>query len=258
MTKNLQIQLIEKTVFNIQQIQKIDHGKSSDIFLVETVEKTYIFKFPKTNYQNLSFIKERFNCNLFYDLLDVKTPFINITDYKGLKCIFYEAIDGRNLSDVFFDTEEIKCLAKQLSKLLKQFNEIGCQNRKVLSLKTKKEELLEFSRDFGYVPKFNLIQDILDENETVIHGDFHRSNILVDQNKNICGLLDFATVCYGSLYFDIGHMIFSMSEPFNTYFLLECENQFKRKFDKDKIDRILIFLDDLINKHYLPYIKGDK
>lgn len=258
MVNNLQIKLIKQTVCNIQKIQKINHGKSSDIFFVETIDKSYIFKFPKTNYQNLLLTKESFNCNLFYDLLNVKTPLINIAVSKELKCIFYEAIEGVNLSDVFLDYNEIKHLAKQLACLLKEFNEIGYQNRKKLNIKTKKEELLDFSRDFGYTPKFNLIQEILDENETVIHGDFHRSNILVDQNKNVCGLLDFATVCYGSLYFDIAHMIFSMSEPFNTYFLLECEKQFKRKFDKDKINRILIFLDDLINKHYLPYIKGDK
>ena len=127
-----------------------------------------------------------------------------------------------------------------------------------MPIKSKVEVVKDFCSDFSYEPNFASIQDIIDNDIQLIHGDFHRSNILLNPDKKVCGLLDFATVSVGSLYFDLGHMCFSMDEKFSGHFLSACEERLKVHIDRNKIKRMCEFFDDMINKHYLLFIKkGD-
>jgi serine/threonine protein kinase len=232
------------------------HGKSSFVFYATQDDKTYLFKFPRTLFQSNYLIHEERITKELKSKFPYRIPEIEIRQDGGRLYAFYELIDGSNMSDVALNNAETETVCLELANILSIFSSINYKNLNV-PIKSKVEVVRDFCTDFSYTPDFDTIQDIIDNDIQLIHGDFHRSNILLNSEKKVCGLLDFATVSLGSLYFDLGHMCFSMNEKFNKYFLMACENKLKVHIDRKKIKRMCAFFDDMINKHYVPFIKGE-
>lgn len=254
------IYIIQSTLYGIasqEDIVQSKHGKSSYVFFVNTENGAYLFKFPRTDFQVNNIEREKIVTDAIRQYIDCKIPDISIGSFQNKKFAYYQLIKGNNMSDVDLDDCEQFTLSLQLANIISNFTNIKANDIN-LKLKTKREIIEEFCKDFSYKPDFSSIEDVIDDNENIIHGDFHRSNILLDSHKNLCGLLDFSTFCYGSIYFDIGHMCFSMYEQFNEKFINACEQYLNKSLDINKLKRVISFLDDMINKHYLPYIKkGD-
>lgn len=230
------------------------HGKSSFVFFVKVAEGEYLFKFPRTKFQARYIAQEKTVSDYIRECVSCAIPQMQIGQIDGRSFTYYKTINGTLLSDVRLSWEDSIHLCKQLVNLLCSIWSINVCELKC-DLKTKKEMILDFCADFGYTPDFRIVSDIIDDDKQLIHGDFHRSNILLDENNELKALLDFATFSRGSIYFDIGHMCFSMNEKFSRIFIAECEKQLGCELDKTKIKRVVVFLDELINKHYLPFIK---
>ncbi len=254
------IHIIQSTLCSIVHVKSIvpsKHGKSSYVFFVNTANGEYLFKFPRTDFQVKNIEREKIVTDAIRQYIDCKIPDISIGSFQNKKFAYYLLINGYNMSDVVLDDYEQNVVSLQLANLIQNITKINATNINI-KLKTKRELIEEFCNDFLYCPDYSNISDIIDDNDSLIHGDFHRSNILIDSHKNVCGLLDFSTFCYGSIYFDIGHMCFSMYEQFNKKFVNACEQRLGKSLEFDKIKRVINFLDDMINRHYLPYIKkGD-
>jgi len=146
----------------------------------------------------------------------------------------------------------MRALTQELAKFIVDFHSIPIESVSY-NIGTKRESLELFCKDFDYSPRFDKIADLLEE-RTLIHGDYHRSNIIL-KDKRLNGVLDFATVSIGSKYFDIGHMMFSMNDKFNKLFIDEYEKAADRKVNWNNIERVISFLDDMINNNYLPFIR---
>lgn len=235
------------------KINPASHGKSSFVFFVTVHNEEYVYKFPRTSFSTFTVNKERFITNSLRSHLFCQIPNITIENHNGRPFVVYKSIKGSNMSDVTFNEAEMISLAKELAEFLIDFHSIPPESISY-DIGTKRDSLDKFCRDFDYAPKFAEIENILKE-KTLIHGDFHRSNIILDKNKKLKGVLDFATVSVGSKYFDIGHMIFSMTHRFNEIFLDEYEKISKCKIDTDKIKLVVSFLDDMINSNYLPFVR---
>ena len=233
----------------------LNNGKSSFCFSVKTEVANYIFKFPRTvfQYRGVNYEKEvvRFLC----DRIDCEIPEINIfADTNKRPYIVYKQIEGEDMADVNLSNEEVRILCRQLVKNLICIHSIKLEELS-FPIITKKQSLTNFAAEFNYCPKFNLIEDMLAEN-TVIHGDFHRKNIILSAHNNLSGIIDFTTFSAGSIYFDIGHFVFSAKYELGTVFLEEYQNAANIKINENKLTRIIDFLDDLIKKNYLPYINS--
>lgn len=237
------------------EINKCNHGKSSFVYYVKIDNKDYIYKFPRTCFQTKFFKKEEYITNLLNNYFSVRIPHIKILKYENKELIYYDLIDGNNMSDIALNDKEYEVLCYELANFLKELYTINVETFD-FPLETKKDNIENFCKDFNYKPNFSIIEDIINDNSNVIHGDFHRSNIIVDNNKHLNGILDFSTLSIGSVYFDLGHMCFSMNEQFNKLFLNICEKVLGIKIDMDKINRTIHFLDEMINKNYLPYIRS--
>lgn len=237
------------------KIEKCGHGKSSYIFFVHKGNESFTIKFPRTKFQAKNLIYEKQMTSLLKNKFSVTIPNMRLNYYLNKIYAVYNYIDGNNMSDVTCGIKDIDKLSLQLAELIYRFSFIDVQSLSHV-VKSKEKLLIKFCEDFHYTPKIEMISDIMKENVQLIHGDFHQSNILLDKGNNICGLLDFSTISIGSVYFDLGHMCFSKNRAFNDVFLGKCEETLKLKIDREKIERMEEFLDDLINKHYLPYINS--
>lgn len=236
------------------EIQRSQHGKSSFVFFVYFHRESFLFKFPRTTFQAESILYEDNMARFFVDKFNFNVPLIRVYYDEEIPFSVYPLIDGTNMSDVRLSDYDISRLCNQLAEILVVFKQADFCSIKT-KLKTKEQLIRDFCRDFEYSPDFTLIEDIICDDIGLIHGDFHRSNILLNKSKNISGLLDFATVSIGSIYYDLGQMCFSMNEKFNDIFVATCEQRLNLKFDRNKIKRMVEFLDNMINKNYLPFIR---
>jgi len=228
------------------------HGKSSFCYFVKVCDKEYVFKFPRTDFSANTIHYEKKVTDFVRNLVSLSLPNISIEYADNRPFAFYQALAGNNMSDVALDEAECHHLSAELVQFIKKIHSVP--HAKIpFDVLSKKRSIELFCRDFNYIPSFGNVEELLEEN-TLIHGDFHRSNILLDNDKKPCGILDFATFSTGSIYFDLGQMVFSMTEPFNSIFLNEYEKVTGISVNKDKLQRVVSFLDDMINGHYLPFI----
>lgn len=235
----------------------LSKGKSSFSFSVRIEDAKYIFKFPRTMFQYRSLVYEKKVVHYLADKIICDIPNINIFfDVKMRPYIVYKQIEGEDMADVGLSDKEIQILCKQLVQNLLLIHSIKIEDLG-FPIITKKASLIDFAAEFNYQPKFSLIEDLLND-DSVIHGDFHRKNIILDVHKNLSGIIDFTTFSTGSIYFDIGHFVFSTKEKLGTTFLEEYQKAANIKINDNKLTRIIEFLDDLIKKHYLPYINSQE
>lgn len=233
------------------------NGKSSFGFSVLIDGVSYVFKFPRTKFQHSYLKYEKTVSQYLNKKLACRIPQIDVfLDELNRPYIVYKQIVGTDMSNLDLSHRETERLCKQLVQNLLRIHSIN-KNELNFSIITKKQSLLSFASDFHYEPKFSMIEDLLNE-DSVIHGDFHKKNIILDDENNLSGLIDFTTFSTGSIYFDIGHFVFSTKESIWSVFLKEYQVAAQVKIDDNKLSRVIDFLDDLIKKHYLPYINAQK
>lgn len=238
-------------------VAPLNNGKSSFCFRVQTEATNYIFKFPRTMFQYRGVEYEKDVVHFLYDRMKCEITQINIFFDSNMRpYIVYKQIGGEDMADVRLSYEETRILCHQLVQSLLCIHSIKIDELS-FPIITKKQSLTNFAAEFKYCPKFSLIEDMLTEN-SVIHGDFHRKNIILDIHKNLSGIIDFTTFSTGSIYFDIGHFVFSTKDVLGTMFLEEYQRAANIKIDENKLTRIIDFLNDLIKKNYLPFINSQE
>lgn len=234
-----------------------NHGKSSFVFFVKCEDEEYVFKFPRTVFQSdlLNYEYEvLLRLNNKFDFLVSNYRVFN--DNLDRPYVAYNKIKGVNMADFQFSDLELERLSFVLAKEIYKIHCLSSNDLKGLEIHTKRNLLDNFCKDFNYTPDYSLISDLLDE-DTFIHGDFHRHNILLNNNKEFVAILDFATFSKGSIYFDLGHMILSVKSPlFREKFIENYEKISRKKINIDKLERVMKFIYTLINENYLLYINN--
>ena len=179
-------------------------------------------------------------------------------DFMNRPYIVYSKIEGYNMADFVFSDLDYEKISLELAKEIYRVHSINSKDIEGVELYTKKELLDMFCSDFDYIPDYSHISEMLND-ETLIHGDFHRHNILLNDRKEVVAILDFATFSKGSIYFDIGHMILSVKSPaFSVKFIENYEKISQKKLDKNKLKSVIDFIYTIINENYLPYINAKK
>lgn len=234
-----------------------NHGKSSFVFFVKCDNEEFVFKFPRTVFQS-NLLKYEYEV---LHRLNNKFDFL-VSDYRVFNdnldrpYVAYSKVNGFNMADFQFSDLELERLSFVLAKEIYKIHSLTTNDLNGLEIHTKKNLLDSFCEDFNYIPDYSLISDLLEEN-TFIHGDFHRHNILLNNNKEFVAILDFATFSKGSIYFDLGHMILSVKSPhFRVKFIENYEKISRKKINIDKLERVIKFIYTLINENYLVYINN--
>mgnify|MGYP003295185771 CR=1 FL=1 len=74
------------------------------------------------------------------------------------------------------------------------------------------------------------MQDLEKHGLTLSHADLNPGNILLDENHNVCGILDFAFVSYTSDLNDMARLIGRLPSDYYDIMLEEYNKRFKLKY----------------------------
>lgn len=125
----------------------------------------------------------------------------------------YLAVPGREIDLKTCSFEQKKAAGKKLAEFLSEMHNLGFDWDKEFSIKHENEKVVKnlkllepyFTKEENeYLKKYVKKYDkLLRESEYVItHGDLHSENILVNDNNEITGIIDFGNMSYSPIEFD--------------------------------------------------------
>lgn len=89
-----------------------------------------------------------------------------------------------------------------------------------------------------------------------MHGDLNLSNILIDENNHITGIIDFGFAGYGNKYFDIARVLSrNCPDTFKEEIIKNYENVSNSKLDCDTLETEIKIWKD-IDGAYINYMRG--
>ncbi len=90
----------------------------------------------------------------------------------------------------------------------------------------------------------------------LVHGDFNSSNILLDENNHVSGIIDFGFAGFGNKYDDIARILSrSYPEDFKTEIIQNYENFCKAPLDTPVLDHEIKTWTNIDNA-YINYMRG--
>ena len=92
-------------------------------------------------------------------------------------------------------------------------------------------------------------------NNTLVHGDLNSSNILLDENNHIAGIIDFGFGGFGNPYFDIARIIGRTPEYFKKEIIENYEKISNLTLDTNLLDNEIDIWKNIDNS-YIEYMKS--
>ena len=86
------------------------------------------------------------------------------------------------------------------------------------------------------------------------HADLNPGNILIDDDKNVCAIIDFAFVSKSSELNDVSRLIGRLPEDFHEIMLDSYNKKFNKNVLMDKI-KSLISVWNYVEEHYINYMR---
>ena len=218
--------LLEHTFNNlkVESIEVLGNGYDSIAYLINN-EYVFKIKFSKTKkgYKEekivYDFLKTNLNTN-------IKIPNIEYS-YMGndVEILGYKKIKGTILSPDIYNsmtTEEQEQLKNDIAIFLKQLHNLDCTMigfkglndkdeileecqlvRKTLYNSLSKEELEYIDR---FIEKVNYTT-VFDDKKCLCHNDFGIDHMLIDDNKRLCGVIDFGDSGIIDIYGDFKYLL---------------------------------------------------
>lgn len=252
-----QIQTLFKGIIkseDIEYISRIDEGCRTTNYKIDTKSKeSFILKIFFDN--NESYRRE---IKLFNKLKkEIKVPeiyrFDNHEIIENREFVIYKRLKGQSLSNYvkegnIIEEKFVQQVAKAMSSIHKnKYNKVGFLDDD-LQIKSLVPPLCEWYRMFmGKNAQIRLgekikndIYNIVDENRDIlnaldddprmVHGDFQGTNILIDDNGNLSGILDWEFCMAGHPLADIGQF-FRYDEYFDKNLINAFEYEYKKQSD---------------------------
>lgn len=231
---NISLCIEEKFNIKVMNILPIGEGYDSKSYLIDG---EYLFKFAKHNdarnsYKRekriLDYLKDNFNSN-------VKIPRIEYYDESGI--MGYKIIKGTFLTkDIYesMDEDKRKKLVSDIAQFLKSLH-----NLEISSLSEFENSLIDsYQSDLELLRKKifskltikeqtyieNTITDILNDKDLfnvrkcLCHNDLSANHILLDDNNELCGIIDFGDACIIEDYCDFMYLLEDSNEEVGTSF----------------------------------------
>lgn len=241
------------------EYSQISTGWTNIVFKVLCAGDYYIFRFPRNDYW-ADVIENEFNFNKFLTTkTNIPTSKMNLEYHNGRPFSYHKMIEGDTLYNLYdtLSKDDKRRIAKQLANFLIEFQNIKFEDVPMKIETTSKflENLSKIEKNEYDLSRHNfLVEKENSESQVLSHGDLNGGNILIDENKNICAILDFAFISKSSRVTDLARIIGRLPEDFAEPMLDEYNKLSKLSVDKDDILK-LIDVYNYVDSKYIEFMR---
>ena len=253
--------IIEREIGKINNMSQISTGWTNFVYEVDGESGEYIFRFPRNDFFSGVLEKEVAFSKYIKGKIKTPTSDIRLGFDNGRPFTCHSKIKGKSLTSVYptLSIQDKENIADQVSEFIYELQQVPIENIP-LNLQTTSEFLAELSHVdnayYDFSKHDNLIK--LEKEKLVLnHADLNPGNILIDENNNVCAIIDFAFVSASSNINDVARLIGRLPEDFHEIML----NSYKKKFNKNILmDEIkaVVSVWDYVEEHYINYMKENQ
>ena len=223
----------------ITEINKIPTGWTNIVFEVNTKEDVFFFRFPRDNFWAKMMLKDYHFCEFIKGKTSFKTPDLKLCYDNERPYSLHQKIEGTTLTEVIdqMGAKESEKIAKGIIKFILELKNIDVN----LLPKECNYQLLDFLDELCKVHFDDLSlwhQEFFKNNNQnyIVHGDLNPGNVLVNDNYEVIGILDFCFSGTGNPCSDIGWFISRSPNNFKVMLIKEYEKQAEQKIDNDILE----------------------
>lgn len=249
---------------NIDKIIPVSTGWTNIVFEAKANDGDYFFRFPRDDFWTRTIEKDYEFSNFINGKTYFNTVKLDLKRDKQRPFSIHKKIQGETLADKMYSLSEseVKTVAKEISEFMYQLhttkfekNEIFKTDKIGLNLVDFLDELInmhisEENKKFWKYKEF-----IQKDNTCLVHGDLNSSNILLDEENHVSGVIDFGFAGFGNKYFDIARIL-SRQYPngFKEEIIKSYENVSGEKLNLDVLDTEIKLWND-IDSGYINYMR---
>jgi len=251
--------IIESVLGDVDEVSLIATGWTNFVYKVRKGNNRYIFRFPRNTFFSNVLDKEVTFNKFIKGKLSFKTTDLKLLFDNGRPYTMHEEIPGTNMTELYpsLTKEDKRKIARQVSDFIYELQHIDTSTLHY-KLETTSEFLLGLSKvdDQEYdTSKLNPLKELESKDLTLSHADLNPGNILLDENHNVCGILDFAFVSYTSDLNDMARLIGRLPKDYYDIMLEEYNKRFNLNITKKQVDEI-IGVWNHVEHHYMIYMRN--
>lgn len=250
--------IIEKEVGKTINISQISTGWTNFVFDVKTNVNEYIFRFPRNDFFSSVLEKEVAFSNFIKDRIKTPTSNIRLVFNNDRPFTCHNKIKGKSLTSVYdsLSLSDKEKIASQISDFIFELQQVNIDDIP-LTLPTTSKFLADLSKvdDVYYdFKKHNNLINLEKGNLVLNHADLNPGNILIDDDYNVCAIIDFAFVSKSSNINDVSRLIGRLPQDFHKTMLDAYNKKFNSNITMKEIKSIITVW-DYVEEHYINYMR---
>ena len=245
----------------IHHFEIIQTGWTNITIDVQGQKHNYIFRFPRNYFFAQTMIRDCIFCNFIQGKTSFKTPQMTLKKHAENKPFsVHKKITGKPLTQIMnhLTHHQKKEIAKGIAKFLKELHSIPVKsfpNEIYMTLNDFLTGLASVHEGNYNFKHHHILKKIEETSELcIVHGDFNPGNILIDENHNVAGIIDFAFASVSDPNTDIGRFWGRSDHEFGEIVMSFYEQETSSSCDKQKImDTIDLF--KYVELKYVDYMQ---
>ena len=253
--------IIENEVGITNSINQISTGWTNFVFEVNAESGDYIFRFPRNTFFSSVLEKEVAFSNFIKGKIKTPTSNIRLGRHEGRPFTCHNKIKGRSLTSAYptLTDDDKKKIAQQVAEFIYELQQVSLDDIP-LNLPTTSQFLADLSHvDDAYYDfsKHDSLVKLEQENRVLNHADLNPGNILVDENNNVCAIIDFAFVSASSNINDVSRLIGRLPTDFHEIMLNSYNERFNENITMEEVNS-LISVWNYVEEHYINYMRENQ
>lgn len=161
----------------------------------------------------------------------------------------------------YLTMDEIRVISNDISKFMFQLHNIKFDKDNIFNTNDIGLNLIDFLDELLNIHVhhedklfWNYKEFIKKDNDCLVHGDLNSSNIILDENNHISGIVDFGFAGFGNKYFDIARIIGRCPENFKNEIIKSYEAFSGNKLDYNVLNNEIDIWKNIDNA-YINYMR---
>ena len=249
----------------INNIKLNTAGWTNIVYEVSSNQGDFFFRFPRDYFWERTIVKDYEFAKYIKGKTSYQTVDLQLKEDNGRYFSIHKKIHGTPLAEKMntMSKDDIEKVSRQIADFMYQMHNLKYDKDAIftidnigLDLNNFINELLELhvsEKDqlFWNTNNFKI------ENKSeycLVHGDFNSSNVLLDDNNNVCAIIDFGFGGFGNKYMDISRIIGRCPESFKKPIISSYQNFESKGLSNSEVDKNIDIWNN-IDSGYINYMR---